>query len=48
MSINVWLYFQFSGEAGDLLLSLGYLPAAERLTIVVMKAKDLKITGGKF
>lgn len=29
---------------GELLLSLSYLPTAERLTVVVLKAKELVMT----
>ncbi|XP_071137354.1 synaptotagmin-C-like isoform X1 [Mytilus galloprovincialis] len=51
-SVEMWCdiqkYQKFTGESGDLLLSLGYLPAAERLTIVLMKAKDLKLTGDPY
>lgn len=32
-----------SAELGEILLSLSYLPTAERLTVVVMKAKDLRV-----
>lgn len=34
---------QESAELGEILLSLSYLPTAERLTVVVMKAKDLRV-----
>lgn len=32
---------------GEVLLSLSYLPTAERLTVVVAKAKNLVWTNGK-
>ena len=32
---------------GEILLSLSYLPTAERLTVVVVKAKNLVWTNGK-
>lgn len=32
---------------GEILLSLSYLPTAERLTVVVVKAKNLIWTGDK-
>lgn len=32
------------GDYGEVLLSLSYLPTAERLTVVVMKAKELRMT----
>lgn len=32
---------------GEILLSLSYLPTAERLTVVVVKAKNLMWTNGK-
>jgi hypothetical protein len=30
-------------ELGDLMVSLGYLPSAERLTVVVIKARNLRV-----
>ena len=36
------LFAQDSTEAGELLLSLCYLPAVERLTVTVIKARNLK------
>ncbi|XP_028916589.1 synaptotagmin-12 [Ornithorhynchus anatinus] len=46
-----WLYLQDLNKAadavGEILLSLSYLPTAERLTVVVVKAKNLVWTGGK-
>ncbi|XP_066465598.1 synaptotagmin-12 [Tiliqua scincoides] len=48
---NAWLYLQDMNKAvdsvGEILLSLSYLPTAERLTIVVVKAKNLVWTNGK-
>ncbi|XP_068800654.1 synaptotagmin-12 isoform X3 [Struthio camelus] len=48
---NAWLYLQDVNKAvdsvGDILLSLSYLPTAERLTVVVVKAKNLVWTNGK-
>ncbi|KAK7494324.1 hypothetical protein BaRGS_00014427, partial [Batillaria attramentaria] len=35
---------EVAGESGEVLISLSYLPAAERLTVVLMKAKDLKMS----
>lgn len=35
--------FQASGTCGELLVSLSYLPTAERLTVVIMKAKELRV-----
>lgn len=44
--------FQVADAVGEILLSLSYLPTAERLTVVVVKAKNLiwthdKATAGK-
>ncbi|NXM24759.1 SYT12 protein, partial [Oxyruncus cristatus] len=48
---NAWLYLQDMSKpvdtVGEILLSLSYLPTAERLTVVVVKAKNLVWTGGK-
>ncbi|XP_028649364.1 synaptotagmin-12 [Erpetoichthys calabaricus] len=48
---NAWLYLQDVNKAadsvGEILLSLSYLPTAERLTVVVAKAKNLMWTNGK-
>ncbi|NWI59126.1 SYT12 protein, partial [Calyptomena viridis] len=48
---NAWLYLQDMTKAvdmvGEILLSLSYLPTAERLTVVVVKAKNLVWTNGK-
>uniref|UniRef100_A0A4W3IA93 Synaptotagmin-12 n=1 Tax=Callorhinchus milii TaxID=7868 RepID=A0A4W3IA93_CALMI len=48
---NAWLYLQDVNKAkdtvGEVLLSLSYLPTAERLTVVVVKAKNLMWTNGK-
>ncbi|XP_076445563.1 synaptotagmin-6-like [Babylonia areolata] len=47
-SVEMWCDIQrqrkVAGEAGEVLVSLSYLPAAERLTVVLMKAKDLKMS----
>lgn len=45
--------FQPSGERQEILVSLSYLPSAERLTVVTLKARNLysppnKDTLGKF
>lgn len=34
-------------EYGDIMFSLSYLPTAERLTIVIVKARSLRMTAGK-
>ncbi|KAM6969778.1 synaptotagmin-12 isoform 2-T2 [Aplochiton taeniatus] len=48
---NAWLYLQDVNKTvdtvGEILLSLSYLPTAERLTVVVAKAKNLLWTNGK-
>ncbi|NWX41581.1 SYT12 protein, partial [Steatornis caripensis] len=48
---SAWLYLQDMNKAvdtvGEILLSLSYLPTAERLTVVVVKAKNLVWTNGK-
>ncbi|NXB60795.1 SYT12 protein, partial [Struthidea cinerea] len=48
---NAWLYLQDTSKAadtvGEILLSLSYLPTAERLTVVVVKAKNLVWSNGK-
>ncbi|XP_074854042.1 synaptotagmin-12 [Carettochelys insculpta] len=48
---NAWLYLQDMNKVvdsvGEILLSLSYLPTAERLTVVVVKAKNLVWTDGK-
>ncbi|KAK3097765.1 hypothetical protein FSP39_012990 [Pinctada imbricata] len=48
-SVELWSDIQkatqFTGDMGEVLLSLSYLPTAERLTIVVLKAKELVMTG---
>uniref|UniRef100_A0A9J8C4Y7 Synaptotagmin XII n=2 Tax=Cyprinus carpio TaxID=7962 RepID=A0A9J8C4Y7_CYPCA len=48
---NTWLYLQDINKAvdavGEILLSLSYLPTAERLTVVIAKAKNLAWTNGK-
>ncbi|XP_075784453.1 synaptotagmin-12 isoform X1 [Pelodiscus sinensis] len=50
-SFNAWLYLQDMNKVvdsvGEILLSLSYLPTAERLTVVVVKAKNLVWTDGK-
>ncbi|XP_062479376.1 synaptotagmin-12 isoform X1 [Pezoporus occidentalis] len=48
---SAWLYLQDMNRAvdtvGEILLSLSYLPTAERLTVVVVKAKNLVWSEGK-
>ncbi|XP_075693104.1 synaptotagmin-12 [Rhinoderma darwinii] len=48
---NTWIYLQDVNKAadavGEVLLSLSYLPTAERLTVVVVKGKNLLWTEGK-
>ncbi|XP_075905383.1 synaptotagmin-12 [Nelusetta ayraudi] len=48
---NAWLYLQDVNKAvdavGEILLSLSYLPTAERLTVVVAKCKNLVWTNNK-
>ncbi|KAM8939730.1 synaptotagmin-12 isoform 2-T2 [Pelodytes ibericus] len=48
---NTWIYLQDVNKAadsvGEILLSLSYLPTAERLTVVVVKGKNLVWTEGK-
>ncbi|XP_039408776.1 synaptotagmin-12 [Corvus cornix cornix] len=48
---NAWLYLQDTNKAvdtvGEILLSLSYLPTAERLTVVVVKAKNLVWSNAK-
>ncbi|KAM6926089.1 synaptotagmin-12 isoform 1-T1 [Lycodopsis pacificus] len=48
---NAWLYLQDVNKAvdavGEILLSLSYLPTAERLTVVVAKCKNLVWTNSK-
>ncbi|XP_073460658.1 synaptotagmin-12 [Aquarana catesbeiana] len=48
---NTWIYLQDVNKAadavGEILLSLSYLPTAERLTVVVVKGKNLVRTEGK-
>ncbi|CAL1594665.1 unnamed protein product [Knipowitschia caucasica] len=48
---NAWLYLQDVNKAvdtvGEILLSLSYLPTAERLTVVVAKCKNLLWTNSK-
>ncbi|XP_067396550.1 synaptotagmin-12 [Emydura macquarii macquarii] len=48
---SAWLYLQDMNKAvdsvGEILLSLSYLPTAERLTVVVVKAKNLVWTNSK-
>ncbi|XP_015244235.1 PREDICTED: synaptotagmin-12 [Cyprinodon variegatus] len=48
---NAWLYLQDVNKAvdavGEILLSLSYLPTAERLTVVVAKCKNLIWTNEK-
>lgn len=42
-----YLFPQAADAVGEILLSLSYLPTAERLTVVVVKAKNLIWTGDK-
>uniref|UniRef100_A0A8C3JDG3 Synaptotagmin 12 n=1 Tax=Calidris pygmaea TaxID=425635 RepID=A0A8C3JDG3_9CHAR len=42
-----WCVPQAVDTVGEILLSLSYLPTAERLTVVVVKAKNLVWTNGK-
>ncbi|XP_068117104.1 synaptotagmin-12 [Hyperolius riggenbachi] len=48
---NTWIYLQDVNKTldsvGEVLLSLSYLPTAERLTVVVVKGKNLVWTEGK-
>ncbi|NXL94255.1 SYT12 protein, partial [Alectura lathami] len=48
---NAWLYLQDMNKTadtvGEILLSLSYLPTAERLTVVVVKAKNLVWSNSK-
>nr|XP_033784514.1 synaptotagmin-12 isoform X2 [Geotrypetes seraphini] len=48
---NAWLYLQDLNKTvdsvGEILLSLSYLPTAERLTVIVVKAKNLVWTNEK-
>ena len=34
--------FQKQADLGEIMFSLAYLPSAERLTVVIMKARNLK------
>ncbi|XP_067676505.1 synaptotagmin-6-like isoform X2 [Haliotis asinina] len=47
-SVEMWCDIQkhqkASGILGELLVSLSYLPTAERLTVVIMKAKELTVS----
>lgn len=42
-----WCVPQAVDTVGEILLSLSYLPTAERLTVVVVKAKNLVWSNGK-
>lgn len=42
-----YLFSQVADAVGEILLSLSYLPTAERLTVVVVKAKNLIWTNDK-
>lgn len=42
-----YLFSQAADAVGEILLSLSYLPTAERLTVVVVKAKNLIWTNDK-
>lgn len=48
-SVEMWCDIQrqqrHTCSMGELLVSLSYLPAAERLTVVIIKAKELRIMG---
>ncbi|XP_036370712.1 synaptotagmin-6 isoform X2 [Octopus sinensis] len=48
-SVEIWSdiqrYQRHACTMGELLISLSYLPTAERLTVVIIKAKDLRILG---
>ncbi|XP_053304499.1 synaptotagmin-12 [Spea bombifrons] len=48
---STWIYLQDVNKAvdsvGEILLSLSYLPTAERLTVVVVKGKNLALTEGR-
>ena len=39
--------FQKPTEFGDMMFSLSYLPSAERLTVVIVKTRNLKWTDNK-
>lgn len=39
-----FFFFQKGTECGELMFSLSYLPTAERLTVVVVKARNLKFS----
>ena len=45
--VHIFYIFFFSQDAkvdlGDLMVSLSYLPSAERLTVVVIKARNLRV-----
>lgn len=46
--VDVWKllndeYLNAKVELGDLMISLSYLPSAERLTVVVIKARNLRV-----
>ncbi|CAG2226482.1 SYT12 [Mytilus edulis] len=51
MPIKMWLNLRDIDdkptEYGDIMFSLSYLPTAERLTIVIVKARSLRMTAGK-
>nr|KAG5704862.1 hypothetical protein BaRGS_001333 [Batillaria attramentaria] len=51
MPIKIWLNLrgldEKPAEYGDILFSLSYLPTAERLTIVIVKARNLRWREGK-
>ncbi len=38
----IYILLQKGGESGEIMFSLSYLPTAERLTVVVVKARNLK------
>lgn len=37
------MIINLQAELGDLMISLSYLPSAERLTVVLLKARNLRI-----
>ena len=41
-TVTVLIFFFFQSEQGDIIFSLGYLSSAERLTVVIMKARNLR------
>lgn len=41
------MYFQKGTEFGEVMFSLSYLPTAERLTLVIVKARNLRFQNDK-